>query len=57
MHDREIALAYTLIIIVAYLFTFTILREASSMVSYAMYSLLGVISYIITIIIIRKVME
>ena len=55
MYDREIALVYMLIIMVAYLLTFTILREASSMVSYATYSLLGVITYIIAVIIIRKV--
>ncbi|MCE4618767.1 MAG: hypothetical protein F7C37_04915 [Desulfurococcales archaeon] len=57
MRDREIALIYTLIIMIVYILTFTILRETSSMTSYATYSLFGIISYIIASIIIGKVIE
>ena len=57
MGDKEIALVYIIILVLTYIVTFTILNGTSSLISYIVYTMIGVISFIIASIGAKKVIS
>ncbi len=57
MDDKEIALIYIIILALTYIVTFTIINGTSSLISYIVYTIIGIISFIIASIEAKKVIS